>query len=150
MEATSTRPSLLRSRLERFQFLRCNMPDKTWKKAERRVAGFFGSTRNPLSGSNSKHSQSDTLHPDLYIEIKYRKTHTTRTLWEDTQTKAKQEGKIPICALVESRRHGFLFVIHSDDLNRFIECGARFNVVKIEEDTPPRKRKVFKRIKRRS
>jgi hypothetical protein len=46
---------------------------KTWKAVERRVARFFGSERTPMSGGNSKHTRSDSLHPRLYIEVKSRK-----------------------------------------------------------------------------
>lgn len=44
---------------------------KTWKAVEGRIAKIFHSTRTPLSGSNSKHTMSDTLHKELYIEIKH-------------------------------------------------------------------------------
>lgn len=40
------------------------------KQQERRVSRFFGVERTPLSGGASRHTRSDTLHPDLYIEIK--------------------------------------------------------------------------------
>ena len=37
------------------------MGNKTWKQFERRVARFFNSEKNPLSGGNSKHLLSDTF-----------------------------------------------------------------------------------------
>ena len=43
----------------------------TWKTAERYVARIFGTERTPLSGSNSKHTSSDTLSEEFYIEVKY-------------------------------------------------------------------------------
>lgn len=48
-----------------------NMSDKTWKAFERRVAKILGTVRTPLSGGNSRHTRSDTLHEDLYVEVKY-------------------------------------------------------------------------------
>lgn len=72
------------------------MPDKTWKANERRIAAKFGTTRNPLSGGNSGHTRSDTLHPRLFIEIKQRKRIP---FWKDFQAAremARKEGKMPL------------------------------------------------------
>jgi hypothetical protein len=96
--------------------------DPPWKKAERKIARFFGSERNQGSGSggpnrgNSEDSKSDSTHNKLYIEAKYKKKHTAITLWDDTKTKAKKEKKIPVTALCEHGRPGFWLVIHSSDL----------------------------------
>jgi hypothetical protein len=92
--------------------------DKTWKAVERRVAEFFGTRRNPLSGENSGHSRSDTLHPDYYIEVKHRTKHTTYTLHDETTERAKQEGKTPISVLHEKGRAGFLMVLSADDFKK--------------------------------
>lgn len=43
---------------------------KNWKNFERKIAKIFNTQRTALSGSNSKITSSDTLHPELYIEIK--------------------------------------------------------------------------------
>jgi len=40
------------------------------KTQERRVARYFGVERTPLSGGASRHTRSDTLHPDLFLEVK--------------------------------------------------------------------------------
>lgn len=77
------------------------MADKTWKAIERRVAKFFGTTRTPLSGSNSRHTESDTLHEHLFIEIKYRKKIPFLKLFKDTISLAKKENKIPAIVFVE-------------------------------------------------
>lgn len=97
------------------------MADKRWKVAERRVAAFFGSERTPLSGGTSKMTRSDTLHPDLFVEVKSRVKHTTVTLWDDTKKKALKEGKVPVVVLVEKSRPGFWVMVHSDDLKRVAE-----------------------------
>lgn len=44
---------------------------KAWKAFERELGRRLGTYRTPLSGSNSRHTQSDTLHKDYYIEAKY-------------------------------------------------------------------------------
>lgn len=94
------------------------MADKAWKAFERRVARFFGcNDRNPLSGRNSKHSASDTLHKILFIECKQRKTHALVRLWDTAKSLAKKEnGKIPVVAVSEKNRPGFWLLIHSTDL----------------------------------
>ena len=97
------------------------MTDKVWKAFERRVSKFFKTTRTPLSGGNSKQTRSDTLHPKLYIEMKYRKKSTIWTLYEDTRTKAKSEGKLPIVVIGSKNKKGFLIVIHANDLQDFFD-----------------------------
>lgn len=48
------------------------------KAFESRVAKFFQTRRTPLSGINSGHTGSDTLHPDLFIECKH---HGDPSIW---------------------------------------------------------------------
>lgn len=95
-------------------------PTKTWKSAERRGARFFGSERNPLSGSNSKHTASDSLHTALYIEQKYRQKSAVWTLWDDTKWKADRENKTPILVLHEKSRPGFIIGVHCNDMPQFV------------------------------
>lgn len=92
------------------------MSDKAWKAVERRIARFFGCQRTPLSGGNGKITRSDTLHEEMFIEIKHRKKHSAVTLWDETKELAKKEGKIPVVALSEKNRPGFWLVMHSADL----------------------------------
>ena len=47
-------------------------PTKTWKDFETVLSRSFGTERNVLSGMWKGFSGSDTLHPHLYIEAKYR------------------------------------------------------------------------------
>lgn len=94
-------------------------PSKAWKAAERRVAAIFGSRRTPLSGGNSAHTRSDSLHDKLFIETKQRKTHTVWSLFDSVRHLAKRERKLPVIALDRTRSPGCLIVIHSDDLDDF-------------------------------
>ncbi|RSD36561.1 MAG: hypothetical protein CI952_78 [Methanohalophilus sp.] len=80
---------------------------KAWKKLERRIAKTFGTFRTPLSGSSSRHTASDTLHDELYIEVKYSgikdskggKQITIKKEWLDEMIyEAKREDKIPMLA----------------------------------------------------
>lgn len=93
------------------------MISKTWKSIERKVASYFGSKRTPLSGGNSGHSRSDSLHPTLFIETKYRAVHSAVTLWRKTAILAAKEKKMPVVALAEKGSRGFWLVIHSEDLH---------------------------------
>lgn len=88
-----------------------------WKKAERRVARIFGTERNPLSGGNSGHTRSDSLHERVYIETKYRTRHAMFSLWRSEREKAKKEGKkITVLALREKGSPKTLFVVEEHEL----------------------------------
>jgi hypothetical protein len=93
--------------------------DKAWKAFERRVAAFWGCLRNIGSGTLGRPdllSASDSTHPYLFIEAKHHKRHAARTLWDKTKELAKKERKIPILALGDCGRPGWLAVIYCDDL----------------------------------
>lgn len=94
----------------------------TWKKAERRVAAFLGTSRTPLSGRNSGHTRSDTLHPSLFVETKFRERSAVWSLWQKVRDLAKREKKTPVLALLQKNHDGFLLVVHSDDLDRFLNA----------------------------
>ena len=91
------------------------MNKETWKGFERVVAKFFGTKRTPLSGSASRHTKSDTLHPELFIECKHRKKMAIWSLYEKTKKMAEEEGKIPVLTLKEKGKKGFLICVHQQD-----------------------------------
>lgn len=90
--------------------------DKAWKAFERRVARFFGTERNALSGGNSKLTRSDSLHPALFVEAKQRKRFAVVRLWDATKRLADREKKVPVICLSEKGRPGFWIMVHCDDL----------------------------------
>jgi len=92
--------------------------DKSWKAFERRVARFFNTERNALSGGNSKLTRSDTLHPDLFIECKQRKRFAAIRLWDQTRNLAIKEDKTPVICLSEKNRPGFWILVHSEELSK--------------------------------
>ncbi|MCX6707221.1 MAG: hypothetical protein NT001_03710, partial [Candidatus Woesearchaeota archaeon] len=58
------------------------MPNATWKQREREIAEMFGTSRNPLSGSNNRADdgskrQGDILYSFAIIEVKLRKDNST-------------------------------------------------------------------------
>lgn len=90
-----------------------------WKSFERVVATYFGTRRVPLSGSNSGHgTNSDSLHPKLYIECKVRGKIALWQLFVDTETKAKTEGKVPLVAIKQKGEKGYLIVMRPEDLQK--------------------------------
>lgn len=90
-----------------------------WKSFERLVASYFGTKRVPLSGSNSGHgTNSDSLHPKLYIECKVRNKIAIWQLFVDTENKAKVEKKIPVVALKQKGEKGYLLVVRPEDLQK--------------------------------
>lgn len=99
-------------------------PSKHWKAVERRVAEFFGCKRQRCSGSSGIEglSRSDSTHEKLFIETKYRKSHSVRTLYEETKVLAKKEGRVPVLALADHGKPGFLVVVHSSDLRAFLDA----------------------------
>ena len=77
------------------------MHKNTWKAGERRIAVLFNTYRTPLSGGSSRHTRSDTLHTDLFIEVKHRKRPPADNLWLDVVKKAKLEKKTPLIVFIK-------------------------------------------------
>lgn len=99
--------------------VKCPTSKSTWKSFERQVANFFGTKRVPLSGSNSGHgTNSDSLHPKLYIECKVRSKISLWQLFVDTEKKAKVEDKVPVVAIKQKGEKGYLLVLRPDDLEK--------------------------------
>lgn len=90
------------------------MPDKLWKVFERRIATSLGVHRTPLSGSGSRITRSDTLHPHLYVECKKHRRLAICTWFKNTAHKAREEGKTPVMALHQFRGAHTLAVIEWD------------------------------------
>jgi hypothetical protein len=89
----------------------------TWKRFEQLVARFFGSERTPLSGGNDKRTRSDSLHPQLFIEAKYRGKSAICSLYREVAKLAVKEGKVPVVALKEKGKEGWLLVCHPLDIH---------------------------------
>lgn len=101
-----------------------------WKSFERLVASHFGTKRVPLSGSNSGHNtNSDSLHPKLYIECKVRGKISLWQLFIDTENKAKVENKIPLVAIKQKGERGYLIVIRPDDLEKIAEIKQESHIL---------------------
>jgi hypothetical protein len=79
---------------------------------------------------------SDSTHPVLYIESKLRQCHTTRTLHDGTKKRATKEVKVPVLALFDKNRPGFLVVVHSDDLATVAAEFTKANALPADCDPP--------------
>ena len=77
------------------------MHRSTWKKGEAKIAAMFGTRRTPLSGGNSGHTRSDTLHLDLFIEVKHSKKYPLEKLVTKTFKEAKDEAKMPLLVFLK-------------------------------------------------
>jgi hypothetical protein len=90
----------------------------TWKRREREAASLFGAKRQVLSGSSGREDKtcSDSTHPKLFIETKFRAVSPVRALWEKTRGLARVERKSPVLALYTKGKPGALLVVHEDDL----------------------------------
>lgn len=90
-----------------------------WKGSEREVAKVFGSTRAPVS-NNVTHA--DIFHDSCYIEVKKRKRFYIWELFEDTKIKAIKEHKIPVVAIKEKGKKGFLLIVSPDNIKEVASC----------------------------
>ena len=97
------------------------MTDKFWKKSERRLAEVFGTKRTPLSGRGSRHTSSDTLSENLYIEHKIRKKMSFKQLLQDTEAKAKKEGKVPLIVVRERGSSRWMAFLNLMDIPKVAE-----------------------------
>lgn len=107
------------------------MTDKVWKAQERRIGKMFGAKRTPLSGGKSLHTESDVIHPRLYIEAKYRKKIAILDLFPDIAEKALKENKIPVLAIKSKKLKDDYFLVRAKDLmNVAIELEKYKNLMK--------------------
>lgn len=88
----------------------------TWKRRERQIAADFGVNRTPLSGGNSRHTRSDSLHDRIFIEVKGRKQHAAVKLFDEVGGMAAAEDKIPVVTLWQPGRPGYLVICRPEDL----------------------------------
>lgn len=119
------------------------MADKPWKQFERWIASLFTTTRNSLSGGNSKMTRSDSLHPDLFISCKYTRSNhkQLRELLAEERQKARAEDKTAVLAIGEfnDRANTFL-VIHVQDFEQLTGLIKDGRVVVSSQKRPQRKR----------
>lgn len=101
----------------------------TWKAAEKSVGEFHNPVdgrRTPLSGINSGHTHADCMGVEgIFIEVKYRKSFALWTLYMKTKNLARKECKVPVVAIREKGKSGFIDLIHSDYLDAYVQMYIR-------------------------
>lgn len=93
----------------------------TWKQGEERIARRFGTHRTPLSGGNSRHTMSDSLHKSLFIEIKHRQQIPGDNLWTETKKLSKKENKIPMIVFIKKGSPKPILMCNLDDVEKIAE-----------------------------
>ena len=109
---------------------------RTWKLFEARVANFFKTTRTPLSGGASRHTESDTLHEALFIEAKLRQKLPIADLFDEVMKKAKKENKVPLLALQKKNRKGWLLVCRPEDVHLISSYAKEYEKLPNEDELP--------------
>ena len=106
----------------------------TWKQRERQIADDFGTKRNPLSGSMSGHSSSDSLSDTFYLESKLRANPPGWNLFIDTRSKAEKEEKIPIVVLSKKYHQDKIAMIEYDFLLELLKkSGYLDEILEVEK-----------------
>ena len=83
------------------------MPEKRWKRVEKRVAALFGTRRRRMSGSDMESGGDDIVHDRLHVEVKHRQRHgAVRAFKEHVVPKARKEGKLPVLVMAEVGKPG--------------------------------------------
>lgn len=90
----------------------------TWKQGEARIAKMFNTFRTPLSGGSSRHTRSDTLHKELFIEVKHNKVIPGEGIMRVTEQLAKEEKKIPLCVFIKKGSSEPLLLCKIKDLKK--------------------------------
>jgi len=111
----------------------------TWKRAERKVAEFLQTRRTPLSGGNSGHTRSDTLHAKIFAEVKLRKQFTLIDAWD----RLDASKGVPVLYVREKDNKDDIWQLwHSADTSRLFEekttdtlTRKRLGVVNLWKDT---------------
>lgn len=111
------------SDIEEFKFEKENKKVKTthketWKAFERKVAKDFGTTRTPLSGMVKTITNSDTLHPKIYVECKLRADDFN--FWEEFE-EARTRNKLYYYKITKSSTKGELYLFDSEDFFKLMK-----------------------------
>lgn len=91
---------------------------ETWKSFERKVAKDFGTTRTPLSGMVKTITNSDTLHPKIYVECKLRADDFN--FWEEFEA-SRNRNKLYYYKVTKSSTGNDLYLFDSEDFFKLIK-----------------------------
>lgn len=117
------------------------MADKAWKAVERRVAVFFSTVRNSLSGGNSKLTRSDSLHQHFFIDCKHRQQFAHHKTLGEIAKIAEQEDKLPVLVTQQKYATGFVVSLRSEDVLTFCRKYLEGKGFKVTRSLSPSPRK---------
>lgn len=100
-------------------------------------ARWLGAERNPLSGMNSGHSGSDSLHHKLFIETKTTSKLTLYRLFRETEELAATEDKTPVIIQHFKNRKGFYVTVHKDHMAEFVSAYLAARGIYIDAEEIP-------------
>ncbi len=93
----------------------------------------MGTERTPLSGENSRHTSADTLHDDIFVEVKMRDSiskflnKTMRKTVENTKQNAKDEEKDWVVVFKEKNKYTDYALIDFEFLQELLEESGRID-----------------------
>ena len=100
---------------------------ESWKKFERVVAVDFGTTRTPLSGMVKTITNSDTLHPKIYVECKYRAEDYS--FWESfEETRMKYPERI-IVICIHPKGRAMVHLYYAPDFFKRIKTNQPIHII---------------------
>lgn len=108
-----------------------------FKRAEQLVARKLGTRRTPLSGSNSGHTASDTLHPELFVEVKLRRRPPHWDQLHELDKRAGRRGLAPLIVVDQVGTDLRLFLTRFDsflemELHEHPDVGGLFDTFLVE------------------
>jgi hypothetical protein len=91
-----------------------SMSERHFKLEERRVSKMVGGKRSGYSFQEV----GDVSHPQLYVQVKDRKSLALETLFEEVESNARKQKKIPLLSLFDHDRHKRLWIVRPKDINK--------------------------------
>ena len=99
-----------------------------WKSFELKVASDFDTNRTPLSGMCKSLTNSDTLHPKIYVECKLRGGDKDFVFWDEVEkTKKPLQSRIVGFILLDKVTKEEIWLFYSEDFIRLIK-GSIFDL----------------------
>ena len=99
---------------------------ETWKLFERNVSKDFKTTRTPLSGMVKTITNSDTLHPKIYVECKLRGGDKEFKFWKLFEDKRTGLG-VEIMEIVNDKNGELIWLMTRDNFLQLMEM-AKFEL----------------------
>jgi len=113
------------------------MPDKVWKKMERKVAKQLKGQRIPCSGISGGRLSGDVLHDKYYVECKYRKHWNVWSIFREVEKEAKKLNKVPLLVIKERDKKGELVIKRLDTEKEIhdivLNSNSRYGIVVLKE-----------------